>query len=97
MNKDQMIDKLSLTPEQQKAFNRFKKALKDFEKAGGMLLGSNDQQYALNGRNVEGHEDYYEHHPDESKSIRLDEALLDCVHIRDPYNDASPWVIVNGD
>ncbi|CCH57721.1 hypothetical protein A323_gp13 [Acinetobacter phage AP22] len=94
MTHDEMIEKLKLTPEQQKAFNRMKKALKDFEKAGGMLLGNNDCQYALNGKNVAGHEDYYKHEADENISIRLDDTENEYLNISDPYNDASPWVIV---
>ncbi|WP_236452258.1 hypothetical protein, partial [Escherichia coli] len=67
----------------------------DFEKAGGILIGNNDSQYALNGKNVAGHEDYYGHNPDESTNIQLDETECDYMKIRDPYNDASPWIIVN--
>ncbi|WNA15527.1 hypothetical protein [Acinetobacter phage HFM1] len=94
MTHDEMIEKLKLTPEQQKAFNRMKKALKDFEKAGGMLLGSNDSQYALNGKNVAGHEDGYSYGIDESTSIKIDDTENEYLNILDPYNDVSPWVIV---
>lgn len=95
VNIEEKIEKLKLTQDQQKAFNRLKRALKDFEKAGGLIVGSNEFQYAMNGYNVYSHCDSYEQTPDKELSIKVDDANLDCVVILDPYCDASPWIILN--
>lgn len=89
-----MINALELTPKQKEAFQRFKLALKDFRKAGGMLIGSNDCQYAVNGRNVIKHCDSYSNYPAEGTAILLEDSGCDSAKIGDPYSDASPWVVV---
>lgn len=93
MTNEDKIKKLKLTHEQQKAFNRMKKALDDFKKAGGVLVGSNDFQYALNGFNFMGAHDHYSNNC-EKNYISLDDADMDSIQIKDPFNDAPPYIEV---
>lgn len=95
MTEDEKINAVKLTPEQQKAFNRMKKAYADFQKLGGILVGNNDSQHALNGLRVSKCVDYYSNHPsDRSNIIALDETRTEYLKINDPFNDASPLVIL---
>lgn len=96
MKEDEKINAVKLTAEQQKAFNRMKRAYADFEKFGGVLVGHNEFQHALNGLNIYQCVDGYEDEPnDKSNAIRLDETESDSLCIRDPFIDVSPWVILN--
>lgn len=93
MNEDEMRDKLKLTPDQKRAFNSLKRSLKDFESLGGVLVGSNEFQYALNGVNFVDAHDYYQNDLEENY-IRLCDADLESIIIRDPFNDAEPYIEV---
>ena len=93
MTNEEMIEKLKLTTDQKKAFNRLKKALKDFESVGGVLVGNNDQQYALNGCNYVNAYDSYNHGDSENR-ILIDDAELDYVKIPDSFSDSSPYIEV---
>lgn len=93
MDKDEIIDKLKLTPEQLKAFKRMKRALSDFEKLGGKLIGNNDLQYALNRKYFVEACDSYSNIPN-APHILLDEAKLHSLVINDPYSDSPPYVVV---
>ncbi|WP_312969039.1 hypothetical protein [Acinetobacter gerneri] len=96
MTEDEKINAVKLTPEQQKAFNRMKKAYADFQKLGGILVGHNEFQHALNGLRVsECVDDYLNTPSDESNAIKLDEIESESLVIEDPFIDASPWVILN--
>lgn len=92
MTEQEIRDKLKLTKEQEKAFVRMKRALRDFENAGGRLVGSNEFQYAMNG------EYFVDAHDSENSKlenyISLDDAELDSIRIQDPFNDASPYIEV---
>ena len=93
MTEQEMIDKLRLTADQKRAFNRLKKALKDFEDAGGILVGNNEFQYAMNGQYFICSHDSYENDKLENY-IELDGAGLDYVIIRDSYSDSAPYIEV---
>lgn len=94
MTEQDMIDKLKLTPEQLSSFKRMQKALKEFEKAGGKLIGSNDFNYAVNGKYVLDVKDSYLNSIDKSNSIYLSDTSAPSIHISEPYVDSSPFIVV---
>lgn len=93
MTEQEMIDKLKLTPVQMSAFKRIKKALKDFEEAGGQLVGVNDFFYAVNGREVIEVKDSYLNTAKKS-SILVEDTEAPNIHISNPFIDSSPFIVV---
>jgi hypothetical protein len=94
MTEQEMIDKLKLTPEQSKAFKRMSKALNDFNNAGGQLIGNNDYQYAVNGKNVSAVKDSYLNTPKEGMSIGVGDVQAPSIHMSDPFIDSSPFIVL---
>ncbi|EMM9642609.1 hypothetical protein NTP67_14575 [Providencia rettgeri] len=71
---------IEMTPEQQRAFNRFEKAANDFKKAGGMFYTVLHKIHGLNGKYVESIEaDYLSRgKPDGDLDTQLD-VSMDCI------------------
>ena len=93
MTEQDIIDKLKLTPEQLSAFKRMQKALKEFEKAGGQLIGVNDYYYAVNGKKVIEVRDSYLNSANKS-SILVEDTEAPNIHISNPFIDSSPFIVV---
>nr|WP_181374718.1 hypothetical protein [Pectobacterium carotovorum]AKG47566.1 hypothetical protein pA_00126 [Pectobacterium carotovorum] len=68
---------IEMTPEQQKAFNRIKKAVNDFKGAGGRFYTVLDNIHGLNGKYVESIETSYLHNgrPDGDLDTQLDVSM----------------------
>lgn len=93
MTEQEMIDKLKLTSVQMSAFKRIKKALKDFEEAGGQLVGVNDNYYAVNSKEVIEVRDSYLNTAGKS-SILVEDTEAHNIHISNPFIDSSPFIVV---
>ncbi|WP_272519582.1 hypothetical protein [Providencia sp. PROV195] len=68
---------IEMTPEQQRAFNRIKKAVKDFKKSGGKFYTVLDNIHGLNGKYVESIETCFLHNgrPDGDLDTQLDVSM----------------------
>lgn len=68
---------IEMTPEQQRAFNRIKKAVKDFKRSGGKFYTVLDKVHGLNGKYVESIETNFLHNgrPDGDLDAQLDVSM----------------------